>query len=172
MPKNFKLFSLKKKKNYFSFIILILFFCFLIVSQFTNQLNISNIIDPPKDEIKLINCIDGDTANFTAIGKTRFLIIDTPESTNKIEPYGQAASQYTCALLTNAETITYEYDGTHKDKYGRSLAYIFVDGQLIQKKIAEEGYVKKFYLYKAHYKYQDEIQNAINDKYGLWKNNH
>ena len=127
------------------------------------------LVENASEEVKLVKCIDGDTAEFTNIGKTRFLLIDTPESTTKVEPYGKKASNYTCNVLKKAKTITYEYDGDKKDKYGRSLAYIFVDGQLLQEMIAKEGYVKKLYLYKSFYKYETKVRNAINDKYEIWE---
>ena len=49
-------------------------------------------------EVTLDQCVDGDTAWFDIDGKrtkVRFLYIDTPESTNQIEPYGKEASDYT-----------------------------------------------------------------------------
>lgn len=121
------------------------------------------------NKIELVKCIDGDTAEFTEIGKTRFLLIDTPESTKKIEPYGKNASNFTCNKLKKAKNITYEYDGDKKDKYNRTLAYIFVDGKLLQEEIAKEGYIKKFYLYKSHYKYYKQVKNSINDKYNIFE---
>jgi hypothetical protein len=42
--------------------------------------------------------------------KARFLAINTPESTGKIEPYGKAASNYTKNALRNAESIIIESD--------------------------------------------------------------
>lgn len=126
-------------------------------------------INTGDNEIKLIKCIDGDTAKFSKIDKTRFLLIDTPESTNKIEEYGKVASKYTCNKLKKAKKITYEYDGAKKDKYGRILAYIFVDGKLLQEEIAKQGFVKKFYEYKSFYKYKRRISKAINDKYNIFE---
>lgn len=35
----------------------------------------------------LTKCVDGDTAHFKKAGYSRFLYVDTPESTKKIEPY-------------------------------------------------------------------------------------
>ncbi|MEG0364681.1 MAG: thermonuclease family protein [Erysipelotrichales bacterium] len=135
--------------------------------------NEMNIVNDNKDEnsLKLIKCIDGDTAEFSEIGKTRFLLIDTPESTNKIEPYGKKASQYTCNSLRSAKHISYEYEGAKKDHYGRSLAYIFVDGELLQEKIAKEGFVKKLYKSKKQktYKYERKIIDAIDDKYDMYE---
>lgn len=125
------------------------------------------------NHVKLIACTDGDSANFSKLGKTRFLIVDTPESVgkykNKPQYKGKEASKYTCEMLKKAKKITYEYDGNKKDKYNRSLVYIFVDGKLLQEEIAKQGYVKKFYLYKSYYKYEKRIKNAIDDKYGIWQ---
>ena len=60
-------------------------------------------------------CIDGDTAHFwnnskTEILKIRFLAIDTPESTGKVEPWGKPASVYTKTKLQNAAEIALESD--------------------------------------------------------------
>ena len=54
--------------------------------------------------------IDGDTVHFwnyskNTILKVRFLGIDTPESTGKIEPWGKPASIYTKTKLATAEAI-------------------------------------------------------------------
>lgn len=57
--------------------------------------------------------IDGDTVHFwnysrTEIIKVRFLAIDTPESTGKVEPWGKPASRYTKSKLQNAAEIVLE----------------------------------------------------------------
>ncbi|MBS6686406.1 thermonuclease family protein [Thomasclavelia spiroformis] len=124
-------------------------------------------------EVTLDKCVDGDTAWFDIDGKrtkVRFLYIDTPESTNQIEPYGKEASDYTKEQLSNANTIELELnsDGDSEDKYGRLLAWVFVDGELLQEKLAREGLVEKFYDYGYSYKYKKEIISA--DRYA--KNSH
>lgn len=127
-----------------------------------------------KITVELIKCIDGDTAKFTEVGTTRFLYIDTPESTRTIEPYGKEASAYTCNLLKNAKTIQLEYDGPKKDKYNRTLAWVWIDGKLIQKEIIKKGYVEKFYDY-GNYSYESELRSlqetAKEQGVGLWSKN-
>ncbi|MEH7454401.1 thermonuclease family protein [Gottfriedia acidiceleris] len=127
-----------------------------------------------KITVGLIKCIDGDTAKFTEVGTTRFLYIDTPESTRTIEPYGKEASAYTCNLLKNAKTIQLEYDGPKKDKYNRTLAWVWIDGRLIQKEIIKKGYVEKFYDY-GNYAYESELRSlqatAQQQRVGLWSKN-
>lgn len=113
-------------------------------------------------EVTLDKCVDGDTAWFNIDGestKVRFLYIDTPESTNQVEPYGKEASDYTQTQLTNAQKIELELneDGETEDKYGRMLAWVFVDGELLQEKLARAGLVEKFYDYGYDYTYKNEI---------------
>lgn len=157
------------KKNSRLIITLIIIIIGLIIEgpsffKFINSDNQSN-----SSIITLEKCVDGDTATFSEIGKTRFLFVDTPESTNKKEKYGIEAATFTCDSLQKAQTITYEYDGNTSDRYNRTLAWIFVDGKLLQEELAKAGYVKKFYDYKKEYKYEKLVRNSINDKYHIFE---
>lgn len=112
----------------------------------------------------LNKCVDGDTAWFNVdneVIKTRFLAIDTPESTNQIEPYGKEASEYTCNALKNAKTIELEYDENSDklDKYDRHLVWVFVDNNLLQKSLVENGLAEVKYLY-GNYKYTDILKES------------
>lgn len=97
-------------------------------------------------EVTLDRCVDGDTTYFT-YGSTRpfsvrYLGMDTRESTAKIQPWGRAASDFTCDILTNAETIVLEMDASagRLDNYGRYLAYVWADGTLLNLRLVEEAY--------------------------------
>ncbi len=111
----------------------------------------------------LEKCVDGDTAVFSINGKsysTRFLFIDTPESTTQKEPFGKEAADYTCRFLKSGD-ITIETDGdTLFDKYDRLLAWVFVDDQLHQEAITKEGLVEDFYDY-GDYLYEDKVRDAM-----------
>ncbi len=71
-----------------------------------------------KQEVTVKNFVDGDTVHFYVpdtvmpggVLKARFLAINTPESTGKIEPYGKAASNFTKETLKKAESIIIESD--------------------------------------------------------------
>jgi len=87
-----------------------------------------------KVTVTLEKCVDGDTAWFKLNNetiKTRFLAIDTPESTKEIEEYGKEASKYTCEELSNARKIEIEYDdeSDKTDKYDRHLVWVLVYGK-------------------------------------------
>jgi micrococcal nuclease len=96
-------------------------------------------------EVDLVRCVDGDTAIFTegtGSFSVRFLGINTPESTYKFEPWGKAASTFTCDKLTNATTIVLEYDPSTErtDGNGRYLGWVWYDGRLLNLELVEEAY--------------------------------
>lgn len=71
-----------------------------------------------KTEVTVKTYIDGDTTHFhvpdevmkNGVLKARFLAINTPESTGKIEEYGKAASRFTKEKLSAATSIILESD--------------------------------------------------------------
>ena len=148
----------------------------IIKSKDNNQKynNDENLID----NVTLVRTVDGDTAVFLVDGKEekiRFLAIDTPETVKentKVEEYGVEASNYTKQLLNSAKKIKLEYEKENDyDNYDRLLAWVFVDGKLLQEKLIEKGLAKVAYIY-GDYKYTDllyETQNkAKKNKIGIW----
>ena len=133
-----------------------------------------------KKQAVFVNCVDGDTAVLKVDQKElryRFLGVDTPESvhpTKEVEVYAKEASKNTCDLLTNASSIVVEYDSNsdQTDKYGRELAWIWVDEILLQELMVSEGFARVAYVY-GDYKYIDSLcslqhQAIINNK-GIWQ---
>ena len=153
--------SMKKFLNIF--ILVIMFFSFGVKAE----------------EVTLKKCIDGDTADFNIKGevkKVRFLAIDAPEikhGSKKADPYGDGASMFTCVALKTANKITIEYDSKSNktDKYGRVLAWVFVDDKLLQGLLVKKGYAKVAYLY-GDYKYTEKLQKyeseAKSNKLNIW----
>ena len=74
--------------------------------------------DTLKQEVTVKAYIDGDTTHFfvptsvhhTGVIKARYLSINTPESTGKIEEWGKAASNFTKEKLSTATSIIIESD--------------------------------------------------------------
>ena len=131
------------------------------------------------EEVTLDKCIDGDTASFKIkkeIKKVRFLAIDTMEvnsgSTESMK-YGKMAKDYTCDRIKKAKTITLEYDANSdkEDKYGRVLAFVYADDELLQKSLIKKGLARVYYVY-GDYKYLDELQKeeaiAKKNQIGIW----
>ncbi|MCR0293482.1 thermonuclease family protein [[Clostridium] innocuum] len=136
------------------------------------------MLQPLEQEgVKLTKCTDGDTAHFMIDGQdttVRFLAIDTPETikpNTPVQPYGKEASQYTCDALNSAKEIRLEYEKEKNDKYGRNLAWVFVDDKLLQEQLIQKGYAKVAYLY-GDYKYTGRLQEAEKkakaERLGIW----
>lgn len=134
-----------------------------------------------KKTVSFSRCIDGDTAEFIMDEETvkvRFLAVNTPEIAHgsvAAEDFGNDASNFTCSLLENASVIELEQDNESDeyDKYGRYLAWVFVDDSLLQEDLIENGLAKVAYLY-GDYKYTSILEEkeiiAQNNKIGLWGN--
>ena len=95
--------------------------------------------------------------------KVRFIGINAPElehEESEAEYYSEEAKDYVCKKLESATKIELEFDSNSdkQDKYERFLAWIFIDGNLLQKDIVRNGYAKVAYLYDD-YKYSVSIQN-------------
>lgn len=129
-------------------------------------------------DVVFVKSIDGDTANFKIKGKVenvRFLLVDTPEtvkSNTPVQPFGKEASQRVSELLKQAREITVSYEhNQERDKYNRLLAYVFVDGQLLQQILVEEGLARVAY-YQGSEKYLTLLQSkemvARQQKIGIW----
>lgn len=92
--------------------------------DYVDQLKLDMTSETLKQEVTVYKNIDGDTTHFyfkdpsklpekvRADGyfKARYLAINTPESTGKIEEWGRKASNFTKNALNNAESIIVESD--------------------------------------------------------------
>lgn len=92
--------------------------------------------DTLKQEVTVRNFVDGDTVHFhvpadmmpEGVLRARFLAVNTPESTGKIEEYGKAAASFTRERLESAVSILVESeDGAwNTDSTGsRYLAWVW-----------------------------------------------
>ena len=132
-----------------------------------------------KFKVKLDKCVDGDTAKFVIndeVKTVRFLSINTPEikhGSTEAEAFGDEASDFTCSALKAARSIKLQYDpkSDQTDKYGRVLAWVFVDDDLLQEKLITEGLAEIKYVY-ADYLYTDSLKTleevAKEAHKGIW----
>lgn len=126
---------------------------------------------------EVLRVVDGDTIQIDYHGtkeKVRFIGIDTPESVHpngeKNTEAGKIASNYTKELLTGKK-VTLEFDVQERDKYGRLLAYVYLDGEMLNKKLLADGYAQVA-TFPPNVKYVDEFtkiqRQAKEEQRGLW----
>ena len=88
------------------------------IHDYASELKLDMNSETVKQEVTVKSYVDGDTVHFfvpkditeTGVLKARFLAVDTPESTGKIEEYGKAASRFTREKLSAAASIIIESD--------------------------------------------------------------
>ncbi|MBB4826112.1 micrococcal nuclease [Sporosarcina luteola] len=131
-------------------------------------------------KVELSHPIDGDTLAVTYKGKVekiRLLLVDSPETKHPRlgeQPYGKEAKEFTAALLEGATKIELEFDiGPQEDKYGRLLAYVYVDGQLLQEELLKNGLARVAYIYPPNTRYVDQFdfiqKKAQQQGIGIWE---
>lgn len=173
---------MKSKLKWLNILVLIVF---MFVNAPLSSAENSNNSEEASVPVQLSKCTDGDTAHVLLDDNDvtlRFLAIDTPETKKPgtpVEPFGKEASEYTCNALNTAEIITLEYDenSDKEDKYDRQLVWIFVDGELLQKKLVEQGLAKIAYVDEKYFrgvgKYVQELELAQHDakekNSGIWQ---
>jgi micrococcal nuclease len=117
--------------------------------------------------------VDGDTVSLEEIGKVRLIGVDTPETVDPRKPvqyFGKEASQFLTRLILH-EKVRLEYDQEKKDKYQRTLAYVYMtDGTFVNAEIVKQGY--GFAYTRFPFKYLEEFRAyekaAREDNKGLW----
>jgi micrococcal nuclease len=84
--------------------------------------------------------IDGDTVELASGEKIRYLMVNAPETTNGHDDcYGSNAATFNSDLVLD-KTVTLDYDVVKTDMFGRTLAYVTVDGQEVNSLLLERGY--------------------------------
>ncbi len=127
----------------------------------------------------VVHIVDGDTIDIERGGvkeRLRLIGVNSPESVDPrrpVECFGKEASKYASSILTG-QSVTIETDTSQGllDKYGRTLAYVFLaDGRNFNELMIRDGYAYE-YTYSKPYKYQklfnDAEYDAKSHERGLW----
>lgn len=117
--------------------------------------------------------IDGDTLVVQGVGTVRLIGVDTPETVDPRRPvqvFGRQASDFTRRTALG-KTVRLEFDVDRRDRYGRTLAYVYLpDGTLLNAEIVKQGYGHAYTQFPFKYleqfrTYEREAREASR---GLW----
>lgn len=123
--------------------------------------------------VKVVTVVDGDTIVISGGEKVRYAGLNTPEThhPDKLPEYcGREASEANRRLVAG-KTVRLEYDERQRDKYGRLLAYVYVDGLFVNAELIRQGYaqVSTYKDTQRHHKEFERLQRqAIAARRGLW----
>lgn len=123
------------------------------------------------ESAKVVHIRDGDTIELDDGRAVRYIGIDTPE---KGEPGADSATVFNSTLVLG-KTVRLEYGPTRTDRYGRTLAFVHVDGQMVSYEILKAGWAW-CYIFEDNLRHTSELirslQNAMDNHRGLWKTPH
>ena len=123
-----------------AFLVLLLFCASFLFAEsgrdFASEVRLNMNSETLKQVVTVRAFVDGDTTHFnvptsvfpTGVVKARYLGLNTPESTGKVEEYGKKASRFTREKLENASSIIIESDDGHwnlDSSGGRVLVWVW-----------------------------------------------
>ena len=98
--------------------------------------------------------VDGDTIIVQGVGRVRLIGVDTPETVHPrrtVECFGMEASAFTKRML-EGQRARLEYDRERTDRYGRTLAYVYLpNGTFANAEIVRQGYGHAYTRFPVRY---------------------
>lgn len=124
------------------------------------------------DTVTVDRVIDGDTIVTTTGEKIRYLLVDAPETTlGHNDCYGSNATQFNTDLVLHKQ-VELTYDVEKMDMYGRTLAWVSVAGNDVNKLMVERGYACVLYIPPDGMSRYDEFKmlqaDAKANSRGVW----
>ena len=111
---------------------------------------------------KVVEVYDGDTFLINNGMIVRMIGINAPD---RGELGYQEAGDFLNGEINN-KTVALEYDKYQDDKFGRILAYVWKDGELINVKMVKNGFAKVvIYEDRRKLKYEDLLTSASSSSY-------
>lgn len=134
-------------------------------------------IEPPglrEGTYELDFVVDGDTLQLRDGTRVRLIGVNTPETLKRdrpVEPCGPEATRFTRDFLAS-KRVQLQFDVERLDRYGRTLAYAFVDGKSLNEALVRQGLAR----YEPGFRYQQAMhrrfrlaeQAARQERLGIW----
>jgi micrococcal nuclease len=118
--------------------------------------------------------VDGDTIIVEPESTVRLIGVNTPETVkpeHPVEPWGPEAAEFTREFLARG-TARLSFDRERVDRYGRFLAYVWVDDRMLNEELVRRGLAR----YEPQYRYSETVkrrfrqaqQEAQREHLGIW----
>ena len=128
----------------------------------------------PREGFRVVErVIDGDTLELEGGERVRLIGVDTPElhhPEKPVEYFAREAAAFT-ERLCEGKPVRLEYDRETEDRYGRTLAYVYLeDGTFVNAEIIRQGF--GFAYTRFPFAYLEEFRAleraARENQRGLW----
>jgi len=123
-------------------------------------------------ESTVARIVDGDTIELDGGERIRYLMVNTPETTGgKNECFGTNAVQFNTDLVLG-KRVTLDYDVECEDMFGRTLAYVTVDGVEVNTELVKRGFACVLHIPPNGNARADEFESLEDEAQaqnrGLW----
>jgi micrococcal nuclease len=100
-----------------------------------------DVVHKPGAIVRVQRAVDGDTLLLDDRTRVRLLGVDTPETKKpdwQVELYGPEAHDFTSQHV-EGRRVRLEFDKERHDKYGRVLAYVYLDDWFLNEELIRAG---------------------------------
>lgn len=123
--------------------------------------------------------VDGDTLLLTDGTRIRLIGADTPETVKRdspVEAFGPEATEFTEQFVArDGGRVRLEYDRERVDRYGRTLAYVYVGDEMLNEELIRHGLATAQTQYNYSRVMKDRFRRAEEEAkaagLGLWSLN-
>lgn len=125
-------------------------------------------------EYRVVRVVDGDTLLIETGHRVRLLGVDTPETKHPHrprEPFGEDAAEFTRRAV-EGRVVRLELDRHRVDHYGRTLAFVWVEDDLLNEELIRQGYSRAETRFPLRSDYQKRLVDAETlarkERLGIW----
>ena len=129
-------------------------------------------------EARIRRVVDGDTVQLSDGQLVRYIGINSPEVRRKVagqwveapEPFALAAAEANRQLVEGRK-VRLEYDVQTRDRFGRLLAYLYVDDAMVNEELVREGWAQLMTIrpdVKYTERFRELVEEARREHRGMW----
>lgn len=114
--------------------------------------------------------IDGDTIELLSGERVRYIGIDAPEMRPTVEPWAKEATEANREMVER-QMVRLVLDVEERDRYGRLLAYVYVDDIFVNAELVRTGLATVLFYWPnvKHEDYFRELEEqAREERRGIW----
>ncbi len=126
-----------------------------------------------RDVLEVARVYDGDTIELKDGRKVRLIGVDAPEVDSpysRKEPFGDESKAYLEKLIAGKK-VSIRIGKDPKDRFGRTLAYVYAEDVLVNGRIIRDGYARVYERFDYEYKdlFKAYEREARTKGLGLWR---
>lgn len=126
------------------------------------------------------NTVQGKVEGVGELETFRLLLIHAPEVDHKelkTQPYGIEARRFARSFIEGDDKdvrIEFDSSGEVREKNGKLLAYLWVNGKLYNQRVVEEGFARVAFVYEPNTRHLERLERAEyiaqSEKKNIWEN--